>query len=180
VRRDDVAWGKTFEEVQRANGDSYHVTNCSPQVAGFNQSSKGEDNWGDLENHVLKSAASERLCVFAGPVLKETDDIFVGKGDGGTTLRARIPASFWKVIVAKVEDGIAAYGFILEQDLSDVTWEEFIVPEEFLPTMYPLSEISENTGVLFDPDVMAADQYDTVRGSDVSRSSGTRRRRKRD
>jgi endonuclease G len=45
--------------------------------------------------------------------------------------------------------------------------------------MYPLSEISKNTGVVFDPDVMAADQYDTVRGSDVSRSSGARRKRKR-
>ena len=179
VRRDDVAWGRSFEEVQRANGDTYHVTNCSPQVADFNQSGKGEDNWGDLENHVLKSAASERLCVFAGPVLKEADDIFVGKGDGGTTLRAKIPTSFWKVIVAKVEDGIAVYGFILEQDLSGVTWEEFIVPDEFVPTMYPLAEISEETGVAFDPDVIAADQYDTVRGNDVSRSSGARRKRKR-
>ncbi|KRR15276.1 DNA/RNA non-specific endonuclease [Bradyrhizobium retamae] len=71
-----------------------------------------------------------RLCVFAGPILKETDDIFVGKGDGNTTLRARIPVRFWKVIVAKVEEGVAAYGFILEQDLSDVAWEEFVVPEE--------------------------------------------------
>ncbi|WOH52621.1 DNA/RNA non-specific endonuclease [Bradyrhizobium sp. sBnM-33] len=179
VRRDDVAWGRTFEEVQRANGDSYHVTNCSPQVADFNQSSKGEDNWGDLENHVLKSAGSERLCVFAGPILKETDDIFVGKGDANTRLRARIPVRFWKVIVAKVEEGIAAYGFILEQDLSDVAWEEFVVPEEYLPTMYPLSEISEETGVAFDPDIMAADQYDTLRGREVSRSAGARRRKNR-
>src|SRR5262249_52405439 len=49
VRRDDVAWGKTFEEIQKGNGDTYHTTNCSPQVAGFNQSARGEDNWGDLE-----------------------------------------------------------------------------------------------------------------------------------
>lgn len=179
VRRDDVAWGKSFDEVQRANGDTYHVTNCSPQVADFNQSSKGEDNWGDLENHVLKSAASERLCVFAGPVLKDSDEIFIGKGDGGSTIRAKIPGSFWKVIVAKVEDGLAAYGFILEQDLSDVPWEEFIVPEEFLPTMYSLSDITEETGVIFDDDILAADQYHTERGSDVSRSSGARRKRRK-
>ncbi|XSC42471.1 hypothetical protein ACF1BQ_029180 [Bradyrhizobium sp. RDT10] len=72
-----------------------------------------------------------------------------------------------------------AYGFILEQDLSDVAWEEFVVPEEYLPTMYPLSEISEETGVAFNPDIMAADQYDTLRGREVSRSAGARRRKKR-
>ena len=47
VRRDDVAWGTTYEEVRRANGDTYHVTNCSPQVARFNQSPAGR--WGRLE-----------------------------------------------------------------------------------------------------------------------------------
>src|ERR1043165_4727694 len=47
VRRDDVAWGKTYAALKRANGDSYHVTNCSPQVAGFNRSANGEENWGD-------------------------------------------------------------------------------------------------------------------------------------
>ncbi len=39
-RREDVCWGKTYDEVRRANGDTYHTTNCTPQVAGFNQSSK--------------------------------------------------------------------------------------------------------------------------------------------
>src|SRR5262249_25368722 len=69
VRREDVAWGSTFDILRRANGDTYHVTNCSPQVAGFNRSNAGEDNWGDLENVVLAEAANERLCLFAGPVL---------------------------------------------------------------------------------------------------------------
>ncbi len=32
VRRDDVAWGRSYDELKCANGDSYHVTNCSPQV----------------------------------------------------------------------------------------------------------------------------------------------------
>src|SRR5262249_36764585 len=34
VRREDVCWGKDYEQIRRANGDTYHTTNCSPQVAG--------------------------------------------------------------------------------------------------------------------------------------------------
>ncbi|MBF0307254.1 MAG: DNA/RNA non-specific endonuclease [Alphaproteobacteria bacterium] len=110
VRREDVAWGESYALLRRANGDTFHVTNCSPQVAAFNQAGKGVNNWGDLEDHVLREATNERLCLFSGPVLDPTDEVFVGVGDGGTVLRAKIPARYWKVIVARVEDGIAAYG----------------------------------------------------------------------
>jgi len=178
ARRDDVAWGETYEELKRANGDSYHVTNCSPQTSAFNQSARGKDNWGDLENHVLSEAGSERLCVFAGPVLSNDDQMFYGVGEGGATLRARIPSRFWKVIVARVEDGLAAYGFVLEQDLDDVAFEEFTVPEDFIPMTYPLSEIAELTGVTFDSRLLDADQYDTVRGVEVAQRSGARRRKR--
>lgn len=177
VRRDDVAWGRTYDELRRANGDSYHVTNCSPQVSEFNQSSRGEDNWGDLENHVLSEAASERLCVFAGPVLRRSDEVFHGVGDGGTKIRARIPTRFWKVIVARVEDGLATYGFILEQDVSDVQFE-FVVSEEFIPTMVRLSEIEELTGVVFDDALKEADQFDTLRGNEIAQRSGARPKKK--
>lgn len=176
VRRDDVAWGANYEELKRANGDTYHVTNCSPQVGPFNQSAKGDGNWGDLENAVLSQAANERLCVFAGPVLDANDQIFTGVGDGGTQIKARIPSRFWKVIVARVEDGLAAYGFVLEQDLSDVAFEEFVVPEAFLPALCPLSEIEEMCSVTFDPAVHAADQYETVRGVELVQRTGAKRR----
>lgn len=173
VRREDVAWGKTYAELRRANGDSYHVTNCSPQVSEFNQSSRGEDNWGDLENHVLSEAASERLCVFAGPVLSNADQVFHGVGDGGAKIRARIPTRFWKVIVARVEDGLAAYGFVLEQDVSDVQFE-FIVSEEFVPTMFRLADIEELAGIVFDDALKEADQFDTLRGNEIAQRSGAR------
>ncbi len=177
VRRDDVAWGKTYDELRRANGDSYHVTNCSPQVAPFNQSSKGENNWGDLENHVLAEAANERLCVFAGPVLESNDQIFHGVGLGGLPLLARIPSRFWKVIVARVEDGIATYGFVLEQDLIDVQFE-YVVPDEFVPTMYPLSDIAAMTGVSFDDTLLHTDQFEAVRGIELVQRSGANRKQK--
>lgn len=167
VRREDVAWGRTYDLLRRANGDSYHVTNCSPQVAGFNQSAKGEGNWGDLENHVLASAASERLCVFAGPVLAASDQVFVGVGDGGQVLRAKVPSRFWKIIVARVEDGLAAFGFVLDQELSDVQWEEFIVPPNFEFAMERIAKIGAMTGIDFADAVLAADEYDSVRGAEL-------------
>ncbi len=174
VRREDVAWGRTYDILRRANGDSYHVTNCSPQVADFNQSAKGDGNWGDLENHVLSEAASERLCVFAGPVLKADDTVFHGVGDGGKPILARIPSSFWKVIVAAVGDGIAAFGFVLEQDLSKVQFEEF-VPGDFAPEMHRLSDIAKMTKVVFAPELLAADQYDAFRGTELAQRTGIKR-----
>jgi endonuclease G len=166
VRRDDVAWGGTYNELRRANGDSYHVTNCSPQVADFNRSNLGEDNWGDLENHVLKSAASERLCVFAGPILDKSDDVFVGVGNRGAIIRARIPGRYWKVIVACGEHGLQAFGFVLEQDLGAVEWE-FMVPDEFVPVMYPIEEIEELTTLDFSDVIRQADQFDSVHGIEL-------------
>lgn len=175
VRRDDVAWGHTYDELKRANGDSYHVTNCSPQVGGFNRSADGTDNWGDLENHVLSEAANERLCVFAGPVLNPDDTVFVGAGGGGVKLRARIPERYWKVIVSRVDEGLAAYGFVLEQDLADVDFE-FQVPSEFMPALVPLSEIERIAGVRFDRALNQADQFASLRGDEVVLRQGVKRK----
>lgn len=177
IRRDDIAWGASYDLLRRANGDSYHVTNCSPQTAAFNRSSDGIANWGDLENHVLAEAANERLCVFAGPVLTDSDRTFTGVGAGGVQLQAKIPARFWKVIVARTTEGIAAYGFVLEQDLADTPLEFTVLPE-FAPVMYPITEIEAMTGVTFADAVHAADQYETSRGDEMSMRSGTTRRRR--
>jgi endonuclease G len=177
VRRDDVVWGNSYADVRRANGDTYHVTNCSPQTKDFNQSAQGVENWGDLENHVLSSASKEKLTVFAGPVLDASDTVFVGAGGGGKKISAKIPSRFWKVIVAPIQDGIAAYGFVLEQDLSEVQFE-YVVSDEFVPHMYPLAEIQEMSGVKFPSQVLDADQYDTVRGAEVAISAGAPRKRR--
>lgn len=160
VRREDVAWGKTYEELRRANGDSFHVTNCSPQVAVFNQSARGRENWGDLENVVLKQAASERLSVFAGPVLAADDPRFLGYFGEGKRLLIQIPVKFWKVIIANSKDGIAAFGFLLEQDLSDVGTTEFAVPEAFQSFMMPIDAIASLGGVVFDQSIVSADQIE--------------------
>lgn len=171
VRREDVAWGKSYAALKLANGDTYHVTNCSPQVAGFNRSTLGVDNWGDLENVVLSQAASERLCVFAGPVLADDDETFVGRGDSGVVLRAKVPSRFWKVIVARVGEGLAAFGFMLEQDLSAVP-TEFVVPASFKRKLQALTAIETATGVSFATALHAADQYETELGAEIARRGG--------
>lgn len=176
VRREDVAWGETYDELRRANGDTYHVTNCSPQIAGFNRATLGDDNWGDLEDHVLKGAAQERYCQFAGPVLDPKDDTFVGAAGGGQKVRVKIPSRYWKVVVARTADGIASFAFLLEQDLSDVPFEEFLVPEEFARYMAPLADLQELTGVRFPDAVLDADQYATVEGVEVAMRAGLTRR----
>jgi endonuclease G len=141
VRRDDVVWGTSFADMQLANGDTYHTTNCSPQVAGFNRSANGEDNWGDLENLVQRETKAERVCVFAGPVMAEDDPVFAGRDKRGP-VRVQIPRQFWKVVVANAEDGPRAYGFVLEQDLSAVP-VEFAVPQAWERYMKPVAEIEE-------------------------------------
>jgi len=176
VRRDDIAFGKTYAALRRANGDSYHVTNCSPQVGAFNQSAKGVDNWGDLENHVLASAKSERLCVFAGPVLHNDDPRFVGVGDEGVKLVAKIPTRFWKVVVAMGDEGLEVFAFVLEQDLSNVQME-FVVPDNFKPNLWRLPELQELTGVEFDDALHDADQYESIFASEMVQRGVVGRRR---
>lgn len=166
VRRDDVAWGDTFRDIQMANGDTYHTTNCSPQVGSFNQSSRGVDNWGDLENMVQQATNAEKAIVFSGPVLAVDDRLFEGRGDGGISILARVPRCFWKIIVVKGEQGPAAFGFVLEQDLSHVaTREEITVPPLWKPYMKPLAEIEEMLFGLADLGILKdCDQYGVEEG----------------
>ena len=64
-----LAGDRKFRDIQKANGDTYHTTNCSPQVAGFNRANQGEDNWGRLENMIQKETRAEKVIVFSGPVV---------------------------------------------------------------------------------------------------------------
>ena len=147
VRRDDVAWGSSLQDMQMSNGDTYHTTNCSPQVGAFNQSARGEDNWGDLENMVQQATKAERAIVFSGPVLAADDRLFDGRGDGGSSIVVRVPRRFWKIVVVNGTQGPEAFGFVLEQDLSSVpTRMEMAVPARWRPYMRPLDEIE---GMLF-------------------------------
>ncbi|MBJ6121862.1 DNA/RNA non-specific endonuclease [Sphingomonas mollis] len=158
VRRADVVWGETVDERRRANGDTFHVTNCSPQVAGFNRQ-HGTDNWGDLENAVFRQATTQRLTIFAGPVLADDDPPFRGVDDTGPVTVA-IPRAFWKVIVAPDGAGIGAYGFLLEQDLTGVATEALRFDAHWRRSMIDLATLEKRIGRLTFPDIL----HDADRG----------------
>jgi endonuclease G len=169
ARRDAVAWGDTYEQVRRANGDSFHTTNCSPQVADFNRGNLG-GLWGKLEDVVLDQADTEKLCVFSGPLLQDSDRIFVGRDEQGE-VRIQIPSVYWKVVVARMDDKIQSFGFLLEQDLTDVPLE-FAVEAPWLDSMVSIVELQDLIGnIRFPKAVVEGDQHETPAGEGVLRSS---------
>jgi endonuclease G, mitochondrial len=169
VRREDVAWGSTYDEVRRANGDTYHVTNCSPQVASFNRSARRGD-WGLLENLVLRQARTERYCLFAGPVFRPDDRLFLGVDDEGA-IRVPIPRQFWKIVVAAADGGLQTFAFILDQDLSGTDFEsadavEFAVDSSWRERMIALPALEELVAPLsFPAELHESDQIDAGRGA---------------
>jgi endonuclease G len=93
VRRQDPNWG-TPGRAMRANADTFHFTNCSPQESQFNQQAR---YWQGIEAYVLDNARAERekLSVFTGPVLGSSDPAY---------RYVNVPLAFWKVVV-RVEHG---------------------------------------------------------------------------
>ncbi|HYV06459.1 MAG TPA: DNA/RNA non-specific endonuclease [Blastocatellia bacterium] len=132
-RREDVCFGKTFEQVQRANGDTFHVTNCSPQRGNFNQSGKS-GIWGRLENFIGAQADKEQYCIFAGPVLAAADKVFVG------TERVKLPTRFWKVVCAVKNKKLQVFAFVLEQNVKDLPLE-FQVDAEWKSKQVSLKDL---------------------------------------
>ncbi|WNG37928.1 DNA/RNA endonuclease [Archangium violaceum] len=94
VRRQDPSWGTTAR-AQRANADTFHFTNCTPQQFHFNQQARywqGIERW-ILEDNVV--ADRERVSVFTGPIFGEDDPEY---------RYVRVPLAFWKIVVF-VQDG---------------------------------------------------------------------------
>jgi endonuclease G len=142
VRRDDVAWGGSFKEMQMANGDTFHTTNCSPQVREFNQSRFGDFNWGQLENMIQQQTKAETVTVFAGPVLDPGDRYFHGLMKSRVEVSVQIPERFWKIVVCKNGGQPAAFGFLLDQDILHVDLHaEFAVPTAWKRFLHSIEEI---------------------------------------
>jgi endonuclease G, mitochondrial len=167
VMRDTVAWGTSYAMVRRANGDSYHTTNCTPQVAGFNQATQ-RGRWGRLEQAIARAGTDARVSVFAGPVLSPDDWWFDGEDADGARLRLQIPSRFWKVVVGVGDDGaLVAYGFLLTQDLDAVPLkEEFALDTSAWRDEFVSIAALEAAAALvrFPAAVHDADQFATERG----------------
>ena len=95
VRRLDPTWGATPDEAKRANDDTFHYTNCTPQHKDFN---RNKTRWAGMEDYILKNAENKhfKVSVFTGPVLAPDDDVYRG---------VQLPRQFWKVVVMVKTDG---------------------------------------------------------------------------
>jgi endonuclease G len=144
TRREDVCFGKTFEEVRRANGDTYHLTNCTPQRSNFNQSGEG-GIWGGLEDFIAAQADAEKYCIFAGPILSEDDRTFEGT-------EVKIPSRFWKVVCAVKNQKLQVFAFILKQDLAGVPLE-FQVNAKWKKKMVKLADLEKEVKLVKFPKV---------------------------
>lgn len=108
TRRMDPNWG-TEEEAERANADTYHFTNCSPQHFRFNQTTKF---WQGAERYILENGAIaedslNRLCTFQGPIFDDKVDLWADD--------VQIPSSFFKVVVWKGKKGVRSVGLVVDQ-----------------------------------------------------------------
>ena len=101
VRRQDPNWG---DEAKTANIDTFHFTNCSPQMSGFNQKT-----WLELEDYILNNTQrwKARATVFSGPMFADDDRLYRG---------IRIPKAFWKVVAYLSDDGKpSASAYMIDQ-----------------------------------------------------------------
>lgn len=101
VRRQDPNWG---DEAQTANLDTFHFTNCSPQMSGFNQKT-----WLELEDYILDNTQrwKARATVFTGPVFADDDRVYRG---------VQIPKAFWKVVAYLNDNGKpSASAYMIDQ-----------------------------------------------------------------
>ncbi|ROM39364.1 endonuclease [Pseudomonas poae] len=101
VRRQDPNWG---DVAQTANLDTFHFTNCSPQMSGFNQKT-----WLELEDYILDNTQrwKARATVFTGPVYADDDRMYRG---------VQIPKAFWKVVAYLSDDGKpSASAYMIDQ-----------------------------------------------------------------
>jgi endonuclease G len=166
VRRQDSAWGDTETEVEFANSDTFHWTNCTPQHAAFNRASAPskyqlkEGLWGGFEMYTQGQLlhGDTRACILAGPILAD-DDLEVDLGRGPVL----VPRRFWKVVVVKGADGkkpaLDAYAFILSQeDLLEKFGIEF-APGRFEKYRTSLASIADAAGVEFDKIILAAERH---------------------
>jgi endonuclease G len=122
VRRLDATWGSDAAEAKRNGDDTFHYTNCAPQLWKFNQ---GAELWLGLEEYVLDRLEAEKArgCVFNGPVFDgpEMDERLVVDPDGERKPDPKfggvaIPKLFWKLLAVRSGGKLHVSAFVLSQE----------------------------------------------------------------
>ncbi|WP_268796712.1 DNA/RNA non-specific endonuclease [Pseudomonas huanghezhanensis] len=133
VRRQDPNWGA---EAQIANNDTFHFTNCSPQMAAFNQKT-----WLELEDYILQNTRrwKARATIFTGPVFRDDDPTYRG---------VRIPKAFWKVVAFLADDGRPSASAYMISQTSELGKLELVFGE-LRTYRRSVSQIQQLTGINF-------------------------------
>lgn len=138
VRRLDPAWG-TPTQAKLAEADTFHFTNCAPQVGFFNMG-KGNPNqhgtgggklWRAVENLVLRNARTmrTRVCSFTGPIFADDDREF---------RTIQVPGRFFKIAVWADDEGLRSLGMIADQRPVFGPWPEALFGSEAVdPASFP-------------------------------------------
>jgi endonuclease G, mitochondrial len=141
VRRLDPVWGETRDEALRAEADTFHYTNCSPQHEKFNRS---KELWQGIENYILDNTDlfHLRVCLFNGPVFALDDP---------TVKDVPIPREYWKVVTIRKADGsLSATAYLLSQA---ELLQEMLVPDfefgAYRTFQVLVSDVEEKTRLSF-------------------------------
>lgn len=158
TRRTDPTWGSA-DEAERANADTFHFTNCSPQHFRFNESAKywqGIERY-VLENGVLDTDLRKHLNVFQGPIYNDSIDRWADD--------VQIPSSFFKIVVWNGRGGLKSVGMVVDQiTLLDEARKSLGAPKD-LPAVniqhwrVSINTIEKRTGLVFPQAVRDADTF---------------------
>ena len=148
ARRADLLWGDP-DDAEKANRDSFYLTNITPQMDNFNQS-RLQGVWGCLENAVLNQVVDDNshVSVMAGPVLSPEDQPY---------RKVLVPREFWKVLIYQRDNELRSRGFIVTQKLLGL--RRAVSPlDEFHVYERSLALIASKACVSFDSALPAAQQ----------------------
>lgn len=171
TRRKSMSWGDEAE-ARIAEDESDFFSNIVPQHETLH-----DDAWGNVEDWMLDRVQDHgaRACVFQGPVFTQDDPYHQNDAEEDPI---RIPAGFWKIIVAKYHSKPRAACFLLWQRDYDSD-----VPLPFSPVLEQvrLTTIEVLTGLNFPKlrriDPMLCDLQDNLRAyaaRELLEKSGTK------
>jgi endonuclease G, mitochondrial len=127
TRRTDPTWGEPAA-AERANADTFHFSNCSPQHFRFNQTAK---YWQGLERYVLENGVlstdddRKRVCVLQGPIFDDANDYWCDD--------VQIPSAYWKLVVWKGQSGPKSVALIADQSKLMTETRRFVGTPTDLP-----------------------------------------------
>ncbi len=155
VKREDPNWGTDPDVVRRANFDTFHFTNCSPQHGRFNRNIA---TWRGLEDYLIDNSRTHgfKASVFTGPILAEDMDVI-------EELDLFLPREYWKVVVmpAEQDDGsvrphatayLLSQGQLIQKLMQDRGRSEAVEGfafGEYRTFQIPIATLEKETGIDF-------------------------------